>query len=151
MTAIVTAVALFFLLQLPLQNDEKASVQPEVFFDIKVKEILIAKSKSETSFQASSMSNMHTIKIDNDVDVTFKTEVEQLFKNLKSLSTPPTYNTPAYDMKVSQEVGNPLKIKIWESEGNIYLYNMTEDKFYTSFHRSAFNVYSMMKNIPPLQ
>ncbi|MFS0688953.1 hypothetical protein AB1K89_06900 [Sporosarcina sp. 179-K 8C2 HS] len=115
--------------------------------EIEVKEILLAKSKSDKTFQATSISN--SIKIDSDS--TFENEVKQLFKHLKLLSTPPTYNTPAFDMTVRQESGNPFKVKIWEYDGDIYIYNIEQDQYYTSTNGSASRVYRMLRNIPHLQ
>lgn len=141
----MSALLAIFLLVIYIGDTEVKQAGADV--EIEVTEILIAKSASEKTFQANSISN--SVIINNDS--TFENEVKQLLKNLKPLSTPQTYDTPAFDMLVSQESNDSVKVKIWKYEGNIYLYNIDQNQYYTSTHASGLKVYRMISNIPHLQ
>lgn len=128
-------------------GDNVGENQVATGWEVEISEVLIAKSKSEKSFEASSIAtSMNTIEIADDK--TFINELEQFLNRMELVTAPPVFSLPSYDMTVRVENGNPYKIKIWESQQTIYVHHMDEDQYYVSTDSSAINVYNMMNNIP---
>ena len=50
-------------------------------------------------------------------------------------------------MTIKPADGGLHHMKLWENEGVIILYSITEEKYYTSNHQSAMNIYRMLSNI----
>lgn len=115
-------------------------------WEVEISEVLIAKSKSEKSFEATSIAtSMNTIEIADDK--TFFNELARFLNRMELVTPPPVFSLPSYDMTVRVENGNPYKIKIWESQQTIYVHHIDEDHYYASTDSSGLNVFNMMNNI----
>ncbi len=140
-TILGALVAIIFLLT-TLEDEEDVSATGII---IHVKEIWAAESISATSFKAYSTSPLKSIEL---ADETFQQELERFMEQLTPLAVVPDYREPSYDLTIQQVEGSPLQVKIWEKDDEVFLYSFTEEKYYTSKHKSASNVYRMLNNIP---
>ena len=136
------AIIAVFLLVTALEGKEEPTTTS---IPIEVNEVSVAKSVSATSFKAYSSSPLNTVQLDDHI---FYKELETFLKQLTPLTATPTYQDHSFDMAIKQADGSQLQMKIWENNGEIILYDLTEKKYYMSTSKNATNVYRMLKNIP---
>ncbi|QED47300.1 hypothetical protein [Cytobacillus dafuensis] len=87
----------------------------------------LAFSKSETSFipvKEERQKNIYIINDDNWSKMVF-----DMIKNAEKSTIKPVFD-PSYDLMLTLEGPEILKIKVWEEEGDLYIKELSEDEYY---------------------
>ena len=139
--AIFSVIIAIFLL-ITTENGQEDLTATSI--EVEVGEVWVANSVSSTSFKAYSTSTLKAAQIKDEL---FFQELESFLSQLTPLEAIPTYQEPSFDMTIKATDGDQLHVKLWENKGEIILYSLTDEKYYTSEDKSAMNIYRMLNNI----
>lgn len=135
--------ALAIVLVFSLLNGDQAEQVTAVFPDVEISEVGVAASKAEKGFAATYPLGTFIIE-----DAIFLGQAERFLEGLSVTDEPGAFTEPAYDLKLTQEAGGQLNLKIWKQGETIFVYDIVEQAYYTTDGRAGAELYDTIDRLP---
>ncbi|MGD7043140.1 hypothetical protein [Jeotgalibacillus proteolyticus] len=146
LTSLVACFIVYFFLNTYFSHDNMGVSEEKV--ELHISSVMVKTSQSDLTFEINSTTKLNTLEINNDDS--FMNSLENFISEAEQITTAPNKNLYSYDLNIVLENSQEIKVEIWENGDALYMYDFSEDRYYSSTGQSASNLHSMLVNIPYL-